>query len=80
MSEFVNGVFTAQQSRRVAAESSLSALTASSETYRATRLNARGVNIDTELQNLQMIEQSYNANSQVLRVASEMIDTLLNMV
>jgi flagellar hook-associated protein 1 FlgK len=42
-------------------------------------LNARGVNIDTELQNLTLIEQSYNANSQALRVASEMIDTLLSL-
>ena len=33
----------------------------------------------TELQNLTLIEQSYNANSQALRVASEMIDTLLSL-
>ncbi len=57
----------------------LTSLTTSSETYREARLNARGVNIDTELQNLTLIEQSYNANSQALRVASEMIDTLLSL-
>lgn len=77
--DFANGVFSAQHARRVDAESALSSLTASSETYRANRLNARGVNIDTELQDLQLIEQAYNANSQALRIATEMIDTLLNI-
>jgi len=77
--DFANGIFSAQHARRVAAETSLTSLTASSETYRANRLNARGVNIDTELQDLQLIEQSYNANSQALRIAIEMIDTLLNI-
>jgi flagellar hook-associated protein 1 FlgK len=77
--DFANGIFSAQHARRVASETSLTSLTASSETYRANRLNARGVNIDTELQDLQLIEQSYNANSQALRIAIEMIDTLLNI-
>ena len=79
ISDFTNGVFSAQHARRVEADSSLSSLSASTETYRANRLNAKGVNIDTELQDLQLIEQAYNANSQALRVASEMIDTLLAM-
>ncbi|WP_407496441.1 flagellar hook-associated protein FlgK [Pseudooceanicola sp. MF1-13] len=78
--QFTTGIFSQQQARRVDAEKSLTALVASSETYREARLNSRGVNIDTELQNLTLIEQSYNANSQALRVASEMIDTLLNLV
>lgn len=78
--DFTTGIFSGQQARRVDAESQLSSLTASSETYREARLNSRGVNIDTELQNLTLIEQSYNANSQALRVASEMIDTLLNLI
>lgn len=79
ISDFANGIFSAQHARRVDAQNDLISLTASSETFRANRLNARGVNIDTELQNLQMIEQAYNANSQAMRVASEMIDTLLSM-
>lgn len=79
LSDFANGVYSAQHARRVEAESSLTTLTASSETYRASRLNARGVNIDTELQDLTLIEQAYNANSQALRVATEMIDTLLGI-
>ena len=77
--DFTTGIFSAQQARRVDAQSQLTSLTTSSETYREARLNARGVNIDTELQNLTLIEQSYNANSQALRVASEMIDTLLSL-
>lgn len=79
LADFANGVFSGQQARRVAAETSLTSLSASMETYRANRLNARGVNIDTELQDLQLIEQAYNANSQALRVATEMIDMLLDI-
>lgn len=79
ISDFTNGIFSAQHARRVEADTSLGSLAASTETYRANRLNARGVNIDTELQDLQLIEQAYNANSQALKVASEMIDTLLAM-
>ncbi|MAL99456.1 MAG: flagellar hook-associated protein FlgK [Alteromonadaceae bacterium] len=77
--DFANGIFSAQHGRRVKADTELASLTASSETYRANRLNIRGINIDTELQDLQLIEQAFNANSQALRVATEMIDTLLNM-
>lgn len=80
MMDFTNGIIAQQHARRVASESSLSAYTASAETYRAARLNANGVNIDTELQNLQLVEQAYNANSQALKIATEMIDTLLNLV
>lgn len=44
------------------------------------RSTVEGVNIDTELQKLLEIEQSYGANSQVLSSLSNMIDTLLNAV
>ena len=80
ISDFVAGVFAKQQSRRVEAEASFENYTASTETFRSARLDAKGVNIDTELQQLTLIEQAYNANSQVLRVASQMIDTLLDAV
>ncbi|MGI3170969.1 flagellar hook-associated protein FlgK [Pseudooceanicola sp. C21-150M6] len=80
LSEFTSGIFAKQQNVRVDVQASLTSLSASAETYRAARLDARGVNIDTELQNLTLVEQAYNANSQALKTAIEMIDTLLAAV
>ena len=44
------------------------------------RRNSEGVNIDDEMQQLLLIEQSYAANSRVLTAVSEMIDTLIAAV
>ena len=49
-------------------------------TFEDNRSGVEGVNIDTELQKLLEIEQSYGANSQVLSSLSDMLDTLLNSV
>ena len=43
----------------------------------ASRQSFEGVNLDEEMQDLQMIQQSYAANSQVLTTALRLIDTLL---
>jgi flagellar hook-associated protein 1 FlgK len=40
----------------------------------------QGVNIDEELQQLMLIEQSYAANATVMRTLDEMMDTLLAAV
>ena len=50
------------------------------ESARLRLVTFEGVNIDTELQKLMEIEQSYGANSQVLSSLTEMIDTLLASV
>ena len=49
-------------------------------TFEDNRSGIEGVNIDTELQKLLEIEQSYGANSQVLSSLTDMLDTLLNSV
>ncbi|NUH64952.1 flagellar hook-associated protein FlgK [Sulfitobacter sp. S0837] len=49
-------------------------------TFEDNRSGVEGVNIDTELQKLMEIEQSYGANSQVLNSLTNMLDTLLSSV
>jgi flagellar hook-associated protein 1 FlgK len=44
------------------------------------RQGVQGVNVDDELQQLMMIEQSYAANSKVMTAVANMIDTLLAAV
>jgi flagellar hook-associated protein 1 FlgK len=41
------------------------------------RLNATGVNIDSELQKMLQIERSYAANANVVQTAARMLDELL---
>ncbi|MEX3314478.1 flagellar hook-associated protein FlgK [Sulfitobacter sp. PS-8MA] len=49
-------------------------------TFEDNRSAVEGVNVDTELQKLIEIEQSYGANSQVLSSLTTMLDTLLSSV
>ncbi|MGR3571030.1 flagellar hook-associated protein FlgK [Brevirhabdus sp.] len=70
-------LIAAQQDIRASAESERDALSAGAAAVQSTRMASMGVNIDDELQQLVRIEQSYAANSQVMRVVSEMVDTLL---
>ena len=46
----------------------------------AARASVQGVNIDEELQQLMLIEQSYAANATVMKTLGEMMDTLLAAV
>jgi flagellar hook-associated protein 1 FlgK len=80
LGNFAVNVVSAHQTLRVEAQTQSDLLATTRETYHSARLNMTGVNLDDELQQLTMIEQSYAANSQVLRVVSEMIETLLNAV
>lgn len=80
ITDFAISLISTQQLLRVDAEEQRDLLSTTRETYHSARLNMTGVNLDDELQRLTMIEQSYAANSQVLRVVSEMIDSLLNAV
>lgn len=50
----------------------------SAEIVLASRVNFEGVNVDEEMQDLQVIQQSYTANARVLTTVLGMIDTLLN--
>jgi flagellar hook-associated protein 1 FlgK len=44
------------------------------------RANVEGVNIDEELANMTLFQQSYNAAARLIQAARELNDTLLNMV
>ncbi len=44
------------------------------------RQSLEGVNLDEELANMTMLQQSYNASARLLQAAKEMIDTLLGVI
>ncbi|MGX9355996.1 flagellar hook-associated protein FlgK [Roseobacteraceae bacterium S113] len=67
----------AQQTTRF--ESALASAQAQKSTLDDLR-NSQGVDTDTELQNLLLIEQSYGANAQVIQTIDELMDTLLGIV
>ena len=69
-----------QQSTRGRAQDAAEGLMASASAMDAARLNAQGVNIDDELQQLLLIEKGYAANSQVVSTLSDMLDSLLAAV
>ena len=77
---YAAALITDHQTRQSEAEASRDSYRASANTVAANRSGAMGVNVDSELQQLVMIEQAYAANSQVLRVLNEMLDTLMNAV
>ena len=77
LGDFAGAMIADQQYVRVEAEGLREGFRASANAIGVTRSSISGVNIDEELQRLIQIEQSYAANSQVMRVLSEMIDTLL---
>ncbi len=71
---------TAQATERIRAENDFNAASSAAEVVMSARRNAEGVNIDDEMQQLLLIEQSYAANSRILTTVSEMIDTLIAAV
>jgi len=80
LADFAAAVVTAQALTSSRAESNYSAAASAADLVQASRANVGGVNIDDELQQLQLIERSYAANSKVLTAVSEMLDTLLAAV
>ena len=75
--DFAAEMVTAQATERVRAENNFNAASSAAQVVNAARSNAEGVNIDDEMQQLLVIEQSFAANSRVLTTVSEMIDTLI---
>lgn len=71
---------SAQGTERARSQENLFSARSSAEIVFASRANFEGVNIDEEMQELQIIQQSYAANSRVLTTVLGMIDTLLNAV
>ena len=80
LSDYASALIADQQNTRATAEKEQEGLAASASSLNSARLNAQGVNIDTELQDLLMIEQAYAANSKVISTLNEMIDSLLAAV
>lgn len=67
-----------QQSERANSEIKFERAKSASEVINSTRRNVEGVNIDDEIQRLTLIEQSFAANSSLLKTLNEMFETLLN--
>jgi flagellar hook-associated protein 1 FlgK len=80
LGDLASSMVGAQHNIRVSADSKAGTASIRLATFEDGRSMVEGVNIDTELQKLLEIEQSYGANSQVLSSLSDMIDTLLNAV
>lgn len=80
LADFAGELVTAQALTSSRAESSYSAAASAADLVQASRANVEGVNIDDELQQLMLIEQSYAANSKVLTAVGDMLDALLAAV
>ncbi|SFE86093.1 flagellar hook-associated protein 1 FlgK [Sulfitobacter brevis] len=80
LQNFAAEMVTSQAGARIRATNNFEAASSAAEVVMSARRNAEGVNIDDEMQQLMLIEQSYAANSRVLTTISEMIDTLIAAV
>ncbi|AWK88248.1 flagellar hook-associated protein FlgK [Azospirillum thermophilum] len=79
LGDFAKAMVSTQQGYRTTAESDMKSRKISADVLESARINRDGVNIDTEMQKLQLIEQSYGASAQVIQVAGRMLDTLLQL-
>lgn len=77
LSEFGAAMIANQQDARARADKAFENYATSAASVDDARLNAQGVNIDDELQQLLLIEKSYAANAQVISTLSDMLDALL---
>jgi flagellar hook-associated protein 1 FlgK len=50
------------------------------ETAQQKRANVEGVNLDEELANMTLFQQSYNASARMLQAAKDMTDALMNII
>lgn len=80
LAEFGAQIVSAQGLERARSQEKALMARSSLEIISASRANFEGVNIDEEMQDLQVIQQSYAANSRVLTTVLGMIDTLLNAI
>jgi len=80
LSAFGSALIADQQDARASAQEAAEGLMASAASIDSARLNAQGVNVDDELQQLLLIEKNYAANSRVVSTLSDMLDTLLAAV
>ena len=77
LSDYAAALVTQQAQVQIAADDSRDAAAGRVATLSASRDAVVGVDLDTELQTLLQIEQSYAANSRVIQSLTEMFDRLL---
>lgn len=77
---YANNMVSLQQTQRTYAEDEFESIQVSAEAIQQARLSEEGVNIDDELQKLIVIEQSYAANSQLMKTVAQMMDQLMNIL
>ncbi|KAA9009970.1 flagellar hook-associated protein FlgK [Histidinibacterium aquaticum] len=77
VASFAAQLISDQQAVRSKAEGDLAGIRTASAAVAESRTQAEGVDIDSEMQRLLAIEQSYAANSKVLTTVARMIDDLL---
>ncbi|WP_341212418.1 flagellar hook-associated protein FlgK [uncultured Limimaricola sp.] len=80
IAEFAAGLIADHQQMRNTARDDVDSLSAGRDAVEAAWASVQGVNIDEELQQLMLIEQSYAANATVMKTLNEMMDTLLAAV
>ncbi len=80
LASFAAEMISTQASERARSQNDFNAASSAAEVVFGARRNSEGVNIDDEMQQLMLIEQSYAANSRILTTVSEMIDTLIAAV
>lgn len=77
IADYATEMVSAQGNERARSQERALDAQSTAEIVMASRQSFEGVNLDEEMQDLQMIQQSYAANSQVLTTALRLIDTLL---
>lgn len=80
LTEFAGRLAAATGSRAASADRELQAAQTLQTEADARRANLEGVNMDEELANMTMFQQSYNAAARLIQAAKELNDTLINMV
>ncbi|RVV96864.1 flagellar hook-associated protein FlgK [Mesobaculum littorinae] len=75
--DFAAAVVSAHAGLRTAALDEADAISVGVQAVETSRAAAEGVNLDDELQQLMLIEQSYAANSKVMSAVANMLDTLI---
>jgi len=78
--DYLAGMVADQKLVQVDAQVKVEELGTKAQTIQSARQGVQGVNLDAELQQLTLIEQSYAANAQVTQSLTQMLDTLLAAV
>ncbi|KPA20352.1 Flagellar hook-associated protein 1 [Shimia sp. SK013] len=78
MSEMFGNLHSSYTTNRVTSDSELTFAAAQQDTLVSMEL-AQGVDTDTEMQNLMLIEQAYTANAKIIQAVDEMMATILGI-